>query len=308
MVSTRKKSLHKEIIAVATTPNTSKAQVVQDLLDFEDDDNDFEAFKSAPVNQPKLDIPSPQMEKRFNSNNSDTPQNNRPQGETHLIDLYSIQPEGPQSTTAGHNSSNFSFTNSSSTYQSQPQPQQSSFRPPTTVNNSTSVDSSKLYDLYKSTPANQTTPNQNFNTTSGAQGRQSNYSYLEMMSNQPQQQPQQMNGLQNGQNSSSNYQNHQGRGPQNFNGVYNTSSQQGPTGINQGFGSYSSTINLPYGLSQQQNGLQRSNNSYNFNANNQTGFNMGTNLGFNSGFNVSSNSGFAFVGGQNGGNAGVSFF
>ena len=336
----------KEPSNYANTSQATGGQSNKDLMDFDDDD-DFEAFKSAPANHQKLDIPSPDVEKRFSSNTGSTPQshNNHQQGGSISWDFPSTpqnsDPFGNSQNTQKTKPSSFGFINPNNQSQSQQQQQQQQHRqqhqqqqkPQQNSNqaqHNSGVDSSKLYDLYKSPQTNQTVFIQQNNPSQNYQGGQSNYAFLEMMGNSQSQQKNQNGGFQQKQNQANGLPSNQGgmNGYGNQGGYGNTN--QGGFGGNSfgggfqntkgnsNFGGYSQ--NTQQGFGGGFNGGNNNSGGFNYNTNNNNGFSNGLSngsqyqqgFGGGSGFNGSNNSGSNFPMGQqqqnNKSNGGMNFF
>ena len=239
----------------------------KNLMDFDEHE-----FKSAPEKATKLDIPKPDLEVKFASNNSFA--------QKATIDLldFSAETKNPVTNLQKAKSTDpFSFN--------QPQSGTGQLNQ---KSNSTPFDSNKLYDLYKTGNSEQiqTKPASNGSNFSGGQ---SNYAYLDMLGNQQSQQnrffqqQQQPFGFQNNASTSN---------------MNNTQSFGGGQANIGGFGTQSGTNNKPsgsfdFGTSNNSfgtgGGFGGSFNSGGFGTNSGTGFNM-TGNGYNSGsFNANPN-------------------
>jgi len=244
------------------TPTTTTTKPVEkkvptqhhNLMDFEEE-NDFGEFKSAPEKTVKVDIPKPDFEVKFVSNNGTTQKSG--------VDLWgaSFEPK----------SSNVHLQKTRSTDPFSFEQPQNPLPTLTQKSNSASTDSSKLYELYKTGNPEQQNTTKPISGTNFA-GGQSNYAFLDGFGSQQTQQnrfgqqQQQPFGFQNGMNG-------QSTNTQYYGGMQSqTGSFGGQTGMSKPTGGFD---------------FGGSNNTFNSN-----GFGGATNGGFgSSGFNSVGNSG-----------------
>jgi hypothetical protein len=256
---------------ITTTTKTTEKKIPtqnQNLIDFEEDDG-FGEFKSAPEKSIKKDIPKPDVEVKFVSNNGTTQKSG--------IDLWDTSFEKKSSDVHQQKVRSldpFSFEQPQNTLPNSTQ-----------KSNSVSTESSKLYEMYKAGNPEQQNSNKPVNGTNFA-GGQSNYAFLDGLGSQNQQnrfgqQQQQPFGFQNGMNGQSAKTQNYG-GAQSQAGTYGSqTSMNNPTGGFSLGGSNNSFSSNSFG------GV--SNGSYG-----SSGFNSLGNNGFNSGVGKQQQQPFSF--------------
>lgn len=146
----------------------------KNLLDFEDDDNGFENFKSAPVQTVNLNIPKADVEFKFSSNNGTT-QKTQNTGSINLMNM-NFEATMPTTSTSLHkaNSDSFQFTNTT-------KPQQTQQFPNTSNIQRAQSNEANIYNMYKTGDVGNSVNTSQQQPTKNYSGGQSNYAYLDML-------------------------------------------------------------------------------------------------------------------------------